>query len=639
MGFQTPQFTITKLLEWVRIGALQLPDFQREYKWDDERIRQLLVTIVRGHPMGVIMILQTGSDQIRFKPKPITGVIGPVEDPAYLLLDGQQRVTSMYQALTGDGVVQTQDDRRKKLSRRYFIDIEKALGTPSDQDDAILSIPADGRVKANFDRDVVLDLSTPELQQLQGIIPVTEVFGPGFIPWMIAYTQAESDQHTQRLDHFKEFQNRVAGPAQAYEIPAIELDRTTSKEAVATVFEKVNTGGLPLDVFELLTSTFAGDADYYREHGCDFRLADDWALTEQVVHRHPVLAGLQRSDFLQAVTLLATMHRREADLAAGKSRPTATSARREDILRMSLKDYLHWAPPVRAALEWVAAFLHSQQIHSAEFVPYRTLTVPLAAFRVLLGERIDIHGIKQRIAQWYWCGVLGELYGSTTETRFARDVEQIPAWAEAGVSGLDARVPDTVASAGFFESRLLSLRTRNAAAYKGIYALLMRGGCSDWKLDEQIGLSSYNQLQVDIHHIFPQAWCRDQDVDGIRRESIINKTPLAKKTNIFLRGESPADYLHRLERSAGLTSDRLDTLLREHLIDPEPLRKADFDAFFDARRAALLTLIEEAMGKPAVRDLDEQHIDSLGAVEATRDDDLEPDEIVTLDEDLPGGDR
>lgn len=79
-------------------------------------------------------------------------------------------------------------------------------------------------------------------------------------------------------------------------------------------------------------------------------------------------------------------------------------------------------------------------------------------------------------------------------------------------------------------------------------------------------------------------------------------------------------------------------MLREHLVDPDALRKADFDAFFDARRAALLGLIEQAMGKPAVRDLGAEHLDSARAVAATRDDDLEPDEIESVDADLPDND-
>ncbi len=82
-------------------------------------------------------------------------------------------------------------------------------------------------------------------------------------------------------DQASQFHAAVDPAGATYNIPAIELDKSTSKSAVATVFEKVNTGGLPLNVFELLTATFAGDKDYFDEHGTDFRLNDDWNETQR----------------------------------------------------------------------------------------------------------------------------------------------------------------------------------------------------------------------------------------------------------------------------------------------------------------------------------------------------------------------
>ena len=117
MGFQTPMYTLEKYLERTTTGVIQLPDFQRQYKWDEERVRQILVTVLRGHPMGVVMLLETGNDQVRFKPRPVEGTDVKEREPGYLLLDGQQRLTSLTQALTGDGVVHTKDARGKLLDR------------------------------------------------------------------------------------------------------------------------------------------------------------------------------------------------------------------------------------------------------------------------------------------------------------------------------------------------------------------------------------------------------------------------------------------------------------------------------------------------------------------------------------------
>ena len=596
MGFQTPQYTLGKYLEWTTSGKLQLPDFQRGYKWDDERIRSLLATITRGHPLGVVMLLQAGNQNIRFKPKALQGTsVESTVEPTLLLLDGQQRLTSLTQALTGAGIVATMDGRSKFMERRYYINIPVALSGDDRIDEAVLSVPGDGLIKSNFGKDVELDLTDEEKERAAGYFPMRLLLNPiGAAQWL-----AELPDRNQ----FTNFLATIIQPAQAYTIPAIELDESTSKGAVATVFEKVNTGGLSLNVFELLTATFAGDKAHFDAYGTDFRLNDDWQETHKRFAMQPALHGVENTDFLQAVTLLTTHKKNAADKSP---RPVAISARREDILKLSLTDYLEWVEPLRVGFEWAATFLADHYIFDGRFVPYPKQIVPLAAIRVLLGEDADLHGVRARLAQWYWCGILGELYGGAIETRFARDIEQVPSWAK-GVAdaALDPLTPRTVQDSGFRESRLLSLRTRNAAAYKGIYALMLAAGSRDWMLDKALDKVQYKSLSVDIHHVFPQAWSEKNLKDDPRTDCIVNKTPLAATTNRSIGGASPAIYLPRIESKAGLDEVQLDALLRTHHIEPALLRAVDFDGFFDARRSAIVGLIEAATGKTVQRDLSE----------------------------------
>ncbi|MFW2513697.1 GmrSD restriction endonuclease domain-containing protein [Demequina sp. SO4-13] len=643
MSVEMQQPSIADLLKDVGAGRIQLPDFQREYRWDVERIRELLVTVLKGHPMGVYMVLQTGSDQVRFKPKTLTGVvaggdecrecaerfrgrnIGHIGQPDYLLLDGQQRLTSLFQALGGDGIVHSADDKGKLRHVTYFLDVEAALGQDGNQSDAIVVLPADRVERTNFGRDVVRDCSTLEGQLAAGLMPVTAIYDDSAVSWMLEYLKSAPELAQHRTDLFTSLQSAVFGPMKSYQVPGIELLKDTSRDAVATVFEKVNTGGLALDTFELLTATFAGDPAGASADGSDFRLVDDWKKTKKILDQHPTLGGFQKVFFLQAITLLATRAARIAGIEAGKAKPRSISARREDILRLRLPDYLAWADQVRAALPWVAQFLIEQRIHSDKFVPYATQIVPLTVVRVLLAQDADKYAVKERLQQWYWCGVLGEQYGSTTETKFARDVEQVPDWAMAAVQSRGSRPPETVTVASFAESRLLTLRTRGSAAYKGIYALLMRGGCKDWQYDQDIDHATYNDMNVDIHHVFPRKWCLDNGIEDAERESIVNKTPLSRRTNIMISANSPADYVVTLGVKSGLSSDALDRVFRSHEIDPVHLRAGDFPAFFDARREALVALIERAMGKAVARDLEVTRRDEL-IFEPEDTDDMDADE-------------
>lgn len=592
MGFQTPLYELSDYLKWTTGGKIQLPDFQRGFKWDEERIRQLLVTILRSHPLGVVMLLKSSNQQVRFKPRPITGTNVPTgSTPEFLLLDGQQRLTSLTQALTGNGVVDTMDSRGKNLQRRYYIDMRLALEGEDRIDEAVIGVPADGVIRSDFGRHVDLDLSTEIKEREQGYFPVRLLFaGAATTMWLFA---------VEDKDLAAQFFAAVIQPATTYNIPAIELDGSTSKSAVATVFEKVNTGGLALNVFELLTATFAGDGDYYAAHGQDFRLNDDWRATQERFTRYPALEGLENTDFLQAVTMLATHKRRLADTSG---RLPAVSAKREDILKLTLADYLEWVDPLREAFAWSATFLADHHIFDARFVPYQKQLVPLAAIRVLLGGDADLHGPRERIARWFWCGILGELYGGAIETRFVRDLDQVPAWAK-GVAGADT--PKTITDATFVESRLHSLRTRQSAAYKGIYALLLSRGARDWMRDLALDKVQYVDLKVDIHHIFPKRWCEEMSIDAERRESIVNKTAISATSNQAIGGAAPSAYLPWIERRAQVAPDRLDRILASHLVPADSLRADDFDAFFSLRREALCQLVEQAMGKPVPRDLDE----------------------------------
>lgn len=593
MPFESPDWSLGELLKDVRSGKVQLPDFQREWKWDDDRIKSLLATITRGYPIGVVMTLETGGDGARFKPKAISGVATSTDlyAPDQLLLDGQQRLTSLYQALMSGRVVDTLDARGKRLQRWYYIDILASLGDESERENAILAVPADRVVREDFGRVVKADYSTRGGECEAGVFPLQLSFdSDGTLDWAWAYTDGDD----ARRSTWKAFKSRILDNITSYLIPVIKLTKATPKEAVCMVFEKVNTGGVPLNVFELLTATYAGDADYYRDHGADFRLKDYWSEVQARLARHQVLRELESTDFLQAVTLLATFARGRKP-EDSKSSARGVSCKRESILALPLAEFLTWAPKVTTALEWTAAFLAQEHIFDARDVPYRSQIVPLAAIRAAAGESASLHSQDTKLRHWFWCGVLGELYSGTTETRFARDMEQVLPWLQGGPE------PGTVREASFHEDRLMTLRTRNSAAYKGVYALLMRDGCRDWMKNHALDMATFFNYKIDIHHIFPKAWCEKNQIDALRRESIVNKTALSRDTNIKIGGRSPAAYVLALETSSGISPSELDDILRGHAIDPEPLRLADFDSFFAARARALLGLIETAMGKPAVR--------------------------------------
>jgi hypothetical protein len=193
--------------------------------------------------------------------------------------------------------------------------------------------------------------------------------------------------------------------------------------------------------------------------------------------------------------------------------------------------------------------------------------------------------------------VLGELYGGAIESRFARDLPELVAL----VRG-EAGEPTTIQESNFQSGRLLTLRTRNSAAYKGLYALLMRDGCRDFLSGEPIEAQTFFDDKVDIHHIFPEKWCKTAGIKPGTYNSVINKTALAARTNRQIGGRAPSKYLAAVEKAARVGPDRMDEILRSHCITAPELRADRFWGFYAARAEDLLQRIEAATGKAITRE-------------------------------------
>jgi hypothetical protein len=590
-SFDSTKTPLQELLARGDNGKLQLPDFQRGWVWDDERIRSLLASVSVSFPIGAVMLLQTGGENVRFKPRPLAGTHQRLRDiaPETLILDGQQRLTSLYQALMSRTVVETKDAKGKPISRWYYLDMKKAVEVEADREEAVLSVPEDRQVKA-FGRDIALDVTTPEREYAADLFPINHIFSSA--EWRQAYNK-HWQYAPEKIQLFDAFEREVIKRFEQYQVPVIELKKETPKEAVCLVFERVNTGGMALTVFDLLTASFA--ADNYKPG-----LRDDWNAREQRLKgQHPVLRNLQSDDFLQAVSLLVTQARRREALAAGTAADKAAGigCKRKDILKLEVADWQAWADRVEDGFVRAARFLYGQKIFKARDLPYRTQLVPLAAIFVDLGRDGETEGSRQKIARWYWCGVLGELYGGATETRFARDLPEVVSL----VRG-QAVEPITIQESSFQANRLLTLRTRNSAAYKGIYALLMRDGGRDFRTGEPIEAQTFFDDRIDIHHIFPEKCCKDARIQAGIYNSIINKTAISARTNRQIGGRPPSKYLPAIEKSAGISPARMDDIMRSHCIAPEKLRVDRFWEFYAARAEALLERIEAGTGKRIARE-------------------------------------
>lgn len=521
------------------------------------------------------MFLEYGNESIHFKYKPIEGSpAAPTVEPDELILDGQQRLTSLYNALYSRNPVHTRTDKGKDIDRYYYLDIEKVLDPKADDEEVVISVPASKKTTSDFGRKVDIDLSTREQEFKLKMFPLNIILDTSEEQnWQNEYYKYYH-YDVELIKQFTELFSKVINPTQQYQMPVILLDKTTPKEAVCQVFENVNTGGVSLTVFELVTAVFAMD---------DFQLRKDWEERKAKYFSGDLLSKVTATDFLTALTLLSSF----------KAERTV-SCKKKDVLALPLNEYKKYADSLCNGFLLAEKLLKEERIFSSYDLPYSTQLVPLSAVCTVLmdGNRIHTTSVKKMVKQWYWCGVFGELYGSANETRYANDIVQVVKWINNG-----GNLPKTVTDFYFNPMRLLGLQSRQSAAYKGMMALILKNHARDFISGAEMDFSTFSNERIDIHHIFPKNYCIKEGYDKRKWNSIVNKTPISARSNREIGGNAPSVYLERLEKRGSVSSLELDGYVESHWIDYNLLRADDFQNFIIDRAKKLLTVIEKATGR------------------------------------------
>ena len=568
-----------ELMRDVASGKVQLPEFQRGWTWDEGRIRGILASLSQGYPMGAVMRLERGNENIKFKYRPIEGVKNVTAAPDYLVLDGQQRLTSMYRTTCAEEAVLTRTDKGKEIKRFYYLDMKKCLDDSEDRYDAIVPVPEDRKIKTDFDRKVLLDLSTRKQEYENEMFPINIIFDSGAREdWGDGYKEYH-EYGKEFRERYKKFRTEVIETIIGYKLPVITLGRETPREAVCKVFENVNTGGVALTVFELVTATFAT---------CEFDLRKDWERCRDIIRgkneplNTDVMNGVDETAFLTTI-MLYTSYLAE----------TATTCKKKDVLGLSFEAYQTNKAAILEGYRMARKFLFSQYVFRMRDLPYTTQLIPLAAICAVIGKSTyNLPSTQNILARWFWCGIMGEMYGGANETRYANDIEDIVA----AVQGKESQ-NRTVNGAYFSAARLISLQTRSSAAYKGIMALVYRESCRDFMKGTTMDIVKSMDESPDIHHIFPEAYCIRQGYPKAKWNSIVNKTPLLPESNRQIGGDAPSRYSRKIIKAAEIGEDQLRIRVESHPVNFDAFILDDFDTYFIDRAKAIMTVIEGAMGK------------------------------------------
>ncbi len=208
---------LSTILTDIGTGKIQLPDFQRDWRWDDSLIQSLLASVSQAFPIGAVLTLAVDGKN-SLKPRPIEGV-NPAEDaeiPNTLILDGQQRLTALFQSLKSEQGAYTLNANGKSITRYYYLDIEKCLNDEIDREKAVLSCRENRRVQREHGE--IIDIVSPEMEYKNSMFPVNKIFDSD--DWGDEYKDYWQQDPSKR-ELFNTFNREVIGCFKQYNLPKV----------------------------------------------------------------------------------------------------------------------------------------------------------------------------------------------------------------------------------------------------------------------------------------------------------------------------------------------------------------------------------------------------------------------------------
>lgn len=544
---------LKELLGQIHSREMALPDFQRDFVWDPSATQGLIVSIASNYPAG--SILRVRDNQRIFAAREFEGAPKlNAHVHTFLVLDGQQRLTSLYQAFYGVG------------EHRYFLDLKKLLIDRTPFEDALF------HMRATIRRAKRLETFDVQAQEL--ILPLSVLQdGVGkFGQWSRAVARRLPDQKRIKLeDDLDDVESAWIRTIEGYAFPVVTLSDKTEADALCTIFETLNRTGVKLSVFELLTARFWPQ---------NVRLRELWDAAQR---EYPIIDAFEVDPYyvLQAIALAS----REAP-----------SCRRSDVLNLKASAISEWWPKVIAGLAAGLEILRDDcKVVLPRWMPYQTMLVPLAAVLAKCGvPKTLAAGVqRERLKRWFWCATLGQAYESSPNSQSANDVTELCGWLAGG------QPPEVIQTFRFAPEVLRDVTPRQRALYRGVMCLVLGSGTGtrDFHTQSVITGKLVGEQGIDDHHIFPAGYLQRIGVSEARvRDCILNRTLIDRTTNMMISDRAPSEYLGDLRRAPGFP---FDEVVGSHCLptgDDSPLMHDDFESFLTWRQERLWDEVKRAAG-------------------------------------------
>ncbi len=574
------------LVEQSYEGRLCLPDFQRDFVWPREQVADLLRSVLRRYFIGSLLLLRCDPEKPPFAPIFLRGSDAPTKQPRpeLLVLDGQQRLSALLYALAAPDLPLKDSSQR----RWFFVDLNLLL-TDIDNDEIVFD-----RIKRELD-----GLDNLEVQYKQRILPCTALLRESeFLSWRDGLDdwlrEHEPDNHRRFRTEWRDAWTKAVTDFQTFLVPLIELPQVSEDDQdaigrVCAIFEKLNSTGVELSVYDLLT------ARLYRS---GIRLHDLWDEACRTNERLRKWSRGNADTNKFGVLLLRTL----ALLRGLDPKP-------RNLINMKPEGFADdWKRAAAAMEQAIKLTSHVGTdgfgVFDKKWLPGYGLLPTLAALRDEIERRKLGEKPREDLRRWYWSNVFLERYSSAVESKSRKDyVEMLASWTGNGPEpDIFKEARARIGAQGF---SVRDAASTSSSIYSGIFCILAINGARDWRRGESIQLQDLQD-----HHVFPRKYLEDHGLSKKNEvNSIVNRTLISDETNNKIKAKAPADYT---TNSDIFPSGATERILSPHFIDSnalESLHSANdalsndeldqvYKRFLKAREAAIVSEVRDLCGVP-----------------------------------------
>jgi len=558
---EVKEVNLFKLLDDVRKGIIVIPDFQRDFIWELRQIEELLNSVINGYFIGSILLLESSLDNQRFAPRLIRGVQQNQinrhgNNTIKYILDGQQRITSLYYAFFEPNVPLSDDT---DFVCKFYIrpDVLDIFGL-SDPEDIVRRLRLRRELKDKL-FEIYKSQYGVDIKYLptMGIFKNEETFN--------AYINSNSSLTKSYIDRLREIFDRI----QRYTIPVITLPPETPDEDIINTFERINRTGTPLNIFELAVARY-------------YPIGINLNTLRKGIRNRPFLDILDEVSILKVMALLKDLEPKSQNLLrlvdVQNSSPQVL-AEFNNLWERAV-NYLDKAlDRVRRVYGAVKIKIGKKNI---ELIPYTTMIVPLAVMLYEIENRGNHAALYNKVDLWYWSTVFSQRYTHAADTKSFSDVKAMQNW----FANPQKKPDDLTPNFDYVKTEMLKA-ARSSALGKAFYNQLILNNPMDLLTGQPITIS---ECQID--HIFPSSRF------GRAADNIFNLTLLDKNTNQKKKDKLPADFLNDCMSSHGNDMNSLKRTLESHFISEkalEALQQNNLDGFIQARAEKFIEVLKEKL--------------------------------------------